>query len=332
MKFQTFCKRTAGAASLAVVLASGALAQQGSPTVTIDRSPRLMNVAGTNNLYCAGYVQTSPLSVPSGEGSDRASEIVGAYNEQDGWLRSEGNYLVINGGTNKGVRVGDLYSVVRPRGEVNSRWTNKGRLGFYVQELGVLEVVSVKPEVSWARLRTSCDSVISGDLLMPFQPRTSPVYESGPRINLFADPSGKATGRIFLARDLKEMLSRDNIVYVDLGSEDNVAVGDRLTIYRTLGKGNLFTNDWKESVSAREPNFQSDKYSGGDFSSQAPRRSGSEADGRLVSTEDTNKKRPDGVRKVVGEAVVLNVKERTATVVITRAAQEIHTGDRVEVQ
>ena len=35
---------------------------------------------------------------------------------------------------------------------------------------------------------------------------------------------------------------------------------------------------------------------------------------------------------VVGEAVVLNVKERTATVVITRTAQEIHTGDWVEIQ
>jgi hypothetical protein len=37
-------------------------------------------------------------------------------------------------------------------------------------------------------------------------------------------------------------------------------------------------------------------------------------------------------RKVVGEAVVLNVQSRTATVVITRVAQEIHTGDFVEVK
>jgi hypothetical protein len=38
------------------------------------------------------------------------------------------------------------------------------------------------------------------------------------------------------------------------------------------------------------------------------------------------------MRKVVGEAVVLNVKEKTATVVITRTASEIHTGDGVEIQ
>ena len=40
----------------------------------------------------------------------------------------------------------------------------------------------------------------------------------------------------------------------------------------------------------------------------------------------------DDFRKVVGEAVVLNVKEKTATVVITRNAQEIHPGDGVEIQ
>ena len=34
----------------------------------------------------------------------------------------------------------------------------------------------------------------------------------------------------------------------------------------------------------------------------------------------------------VGEIVILNVKEKTATAVITRTAQEIHTGDWVEVQ
>jgi hypothetical protein len=35
---------------------------------------------------------------------------------------------------------------------------------------------------------------------------------------------------------------------------------------------------------------------------------------------------------VVGEAVVLNVRERTSTVVITQTGQEIHPGDWVELQ
>ena len=58
---------------------------------------------------------------------------------------------------------------------------------------------------------------------------------------------------------------------------------------------------------------------------------GDQAGGKVVTTEKAKDGRPD-IRKVVGEGVVLNVKERTATVVVTRTAQEIHTGDWVEIQ
>jgi hypothetical protein len=44
------------------------------------------------------------------------------------------------------------------------------------------------------------------------------------------------------------------------------------------------------------------------------------------------KRRPDDLRKVVGEMVILNVQQRTATAIITRTAQEVHTGDHVELQ
>jgi hypothetical protein len=51
-----------------------------------------------------------------------------------------------------------------------------------------------------------------------------------------------------------------------------------------------------------------------------------------VTIDRAKEGRPDNLRKVVGEMVILNVKERTATAVITRNAQEILPGDWVEVQ
>ncbi|MCV4607373.1 hypothetical protein OFB74_31205, partial [Escherichia coli] len=77
-----------------------------------------------------------------------------------------------------------------------------------------------------------------------------------------------------MARDNQEVLGREQIIYVDLGAEDNVKVGDYLTIFRPLGKGNLFINDEDESVSARDEGFQSFVYRGGRFSNQAGRKSG----------------------------------------------------------
>ena len=112
----------------------------------------------------------------------------------------------------------------------------------------------------------------------------------------------------------------------------HVQVGDRLTIFRRLGKGNIFDHVQDESVAARSEGYQSDKYRGGRFSNQAARKSGEQARGRVVTTEEAREDRPGDLRKVVGEMVILNVKERTATGVITRTAQEIHPGDWVEVQ
>jgi hypothetical protein len=128
------------------------------------------------------------------------------------------------------------------------------------------------------------------------------------------------------------MLSREQIVYIDLGAEDNVQVGNYLTIFRPLGKGNLFESDEPESVSARDEGFQSNEYRGGKFSNQAARKRGNEARGKVVTTEAAKEDRPKDLRKVVGELVILSVREKTATAVIVRTAQEIHTGDWVELQ
>ncbi len=322
VSFQNVCKRVAAAVLAAfTVFSMAVVAQQTQPLTAPVMRP--MRVAERNNVYCAGYVQTSAI--------DTSRKIVGGVDEQEQFLYSQNDFIYINAGSNRGMNVGDVLSVVRPRGQVKTRWTRKGSLGAYVQEVGAVEVIRVKNEVSVAKVKTSCDNFLLGDLVMPMQTRVAPEYQQRPALDLFADPSGKKVGRLFMARDNTEALTRDYIVYIDLGAEDNVQVGDYLTIFRPLGKGNPFSGDWGESVSARDEGYGSFEYRGGRFSNQAGRKSGDHADGRVVTTERAKEGRPY-IRKVVGEMVILNVKERTATAVITRTAQEIHTGDWVEVQ
>jgi uncharacterized protein (DUF2237 family) len=307
--------------------AANSLAQRPTPTPTLNivrDDRRQMPVVAGNNLYCAGYVETNAV--------DTGSKIVGAENEQEHFIYSQGDNVYISLGANRGVKVGDRFAVVRPRGQVDTRWSRKRNLGFYVQEVGSLEVIKVKADVSVARISNSCDNFLLGDLLQPTSSRTSPVFTQRPALDVFGESSGKTSGRIFMARDNQEMLTREQIVYIDLGAEDNVKVGDYLTVYRSLGKGNLFDKSRDESVSAREDGFQSERYRGGKFSNQAPRKSGGTAEGRIVTTEKAKEGRPAGLRKVVGELVILNVKQRTATAIITRTVQEIHTGDGVEIQ
>ncbi len=320
VSFQQFLRKAVfGASAFGIVAVSAfpAFAQ----TVTAPVATQ-MSVAERNNLYCAGYVQSAPI--------DTSRRLIGAVEEQDKFLFSENDLVYINVGASRGVKAGDIMSVVRPRGQVKSEWTNKRNLGFWVEEVGALEVVRVKAEVAAARVKTSCSGFLLGDLVQPWQARTSPAFEPRANLDIFADPSGKAMGRLLFSRDGREMVTRDQIVYVDLGAEDNVQIGDRLTIFRPLGTGNVEAGT-TESVTARSYGYKSLIYKGGEFSNQSARKSGDQAKGSVITTKRAKRGRPD-IRKVVGEAVILNVKERVATVVITRTAQEIHTGDWVEVQ
>ncbi len=310
---------------LTIVFASIASAQRTQPTpIPVQVQPkRAYALAGATNLYCAGYIQSSAMST--------ANKIIGGQSEADQFNYSENNFLYINMGRDKGVNVGDVFAVVRPRGSVHSKWSKKDGLGYYVQEVGALEVVKVKQGVSAVRVKSSCDTFLLGDLVQLVEQRVSPIVEQRPPLDIFGDSSGKATGRILMSRDGAEELARDFIAYVDLGADDNVRTGDHLTVFRALQKGNLFLHPDRESARTKNYGFESDVYSGGKFSNQSARKSGDKAEGYEVRTKEVRDERP-GLRKVVGEAVVLNVKEHTATVVITRTAQEIHTGDWVEIQ
>ena len=323
MNFQRFYTKFIGTFFLISIGASAVFAQTDS-TLVVGRDDRPTTLAGKNNLYCAGFVQTSPVNT--------ANKIVGAENEQDGYVYATGDNLYISMGASKGVQVGDMFAVIRPRGRVETRWTRKDNLGFFVQEVGALEVIKVKADVSVVRVKFSCDNLLLGDLLQAVPTRTSPLAQQRPVLDLFAEPTGKSSGRIFMARDGQEMLGTEQIVYLDLGAEDNVQVGDYLTVFRPLGKGNLHQTVWKESVAARDEGFQSDEYRGGKFSNQAARKTGETARGKVETTQAVKKDRPKNLRKIVGEVVILNVKERTATAMIVRTAQEIHTGDYVELQ
>ncbi len=310
--------------ALTIPFAAQVQTEQPVVQVTLTERPKpAQAIAGRNNLYCAGYIQTNAIGT--------ANKIIGGQDEADKYIYAQNDFLYINMGNDKGVNVGDVFAVIRPRGAVKSKWSKKD-VGFFVQEVGAVEVVNVKREVSVVRVKTSCDNFLLGDLVELVPIRTSPVVEQIAPLNRFGDPSGKAMGRILMARDSHEMITRDQIAYVDLGADENVRIGDRLTVFRPLAKGNLFLHPDREAVSSRDYGFESEVYKGGKFSNQSARKTGDKAQGGEVRTRDVRKDRPNYLRKVVGEAVVLNVKERTATIVITRTGQEIHTGDWVEIQ
>lgn len=307
--------------------------QSSRPEVVLPPADQTPRVANRSTLLCAGFIKFQ--RIPD------SPEIVGAEQEQEQRIFSDGDIVYLNAGSQQGIKDGDRFQVIRPRGEVKGVHRQKrGPLGIYVQEVGMLQVFKVRENTAEAQITFTCDSVRLGDLLRRVPHKESPLQRPEVVLDHFADPSGKQTGRLMMARDGREMVTKNDVVYIDLGSEDKVAPGDYLTIYRPLGTGNITRADNEENARGRATGFQSDRFRGGGYSIQAQRAKDStafvDADGvyrfRPITTKEIKRDRPPMPRKIVGEMVIIDVQLRTATAIITRIAAEVHTGDWVEIQ
>jgi hypothetical protein len=308
-------------------------AQQTRPTVVVPTHDETVKVAVRSTLYCAGYIKYQRFG--------KLPEIVGAEEEQEQRNFTDGEVVYVNQGSQQGIKVGDRFQIIRPRGEVKHvHRQKKGFLGVFVQEVGMLEVFKVNENTSAAQITFSCETILLGDLLTKAPYRESPIVRSDLALDRFADPTNKQNGRVMMARDGRELLTRNDIVYIDLGSEDKVAPGDYLTIYRPLGTGTVTRVDNEENARGRSIGFSSDRFRGGGFSTQGQRAKDSTAlvdnEGfyrfRPITTKEIKRDRPKMPRKIVGEMVIIDVQTRTATAVITRVTSEVHTGDWVEIQ
>ena len=318
---------------LAFAPANNAQTPAPTPTVVLPSSEQPRQVTGQSSLYCAGFIKYERLP--------HMPEIVGAEEEQEQRKFADGDIVYLNAGSQQGIKEGQNFQIIRPRGSVKDVHKQKsGFVGTFVQDIGQLQVFKVREHVSAARVTFSCDQILLGDLLAQIPDRESPMQRPEENLDRFADPSGKQTGRLMMAKDSREMVTRNDIVYIDLGAEDQIKRGDYLTIYRPLGTGNITRIDNEESARGRTPGFQSDRYRGGGFGNQASRSKDSTgfvtSEGRYrykpISSKQVKRDRPLMPRKIVGEMVVIDVQTRTATAIITRVAGEVHTGDWVEIQ
>jgi len=320
-------------ALLALAFTTNAQSPAPTPQVIAPTAVAAPRVAGDSTLYCAGYIRFQKLS--------HMPEIVGALEEQEQHSFSDGDVVYLNAGSQQGIKEGQNFQIIRPRSTVKGVHRQKrGFLGIYIQEIGQLRVFKVNENTSAARINFTCDPALLGDLLAPVPDRESPLLRADANLDQFAEPTGKQTGRLMMAKDSREMVTRNDIVYIDLGGEDKINRGDYLTIYRPLGTGNITRVDNEENARNRAAGFQSDRFRGGGFSSLGSRAKDSTAfvnsEGRYrhrpITTKEVKDHRPLMPRKIVGEMVVINVEARTATAIITRAVGEVHTGDWVEIQ
>lgn len=121
------------------------------------------------------------------------------------------------------VQPGDLYSLFSPGEPVIHPQTNR-KVGYLVEDIGTVRIVAVNEEVATGEIDKAYQEIERGARLRPYQPAPASIE--------LKRASSALTGTLIEAHDGKLALSQYDIVYLDLGSEDGLQVGNLLNISR----------------------------------------------------------------------------------------------------
>jgi hypothetical protein len=266
-------------------------AQPGSATNSPDYSA----------VNCSGFV------------SDRVPDDMRVISGEQSNLKitfSHGDYVYINRGRDKGVQVGDRFSVVRPDKDPVDvpwfKWQNKliKAMGQLYTDAGQLHVVNVQPNVSIAQVDFSCGYVQRGDIVRPYVERPSPPFKDASTFDHFAPVSGKRVAMVVAAKDYTQLYGKYAAVYVNLGSNQGVRIGDYFRIFRYEGT--------LAETAPQTRNYQYELYGFGSAHAKYSWR--------------------DLPREVIGEGIVINEAPNASTMLITYSSLEVYAGDYVEVE
>jgi peptidoglycan-associated lipoprotein len=133
-------------------------------------------------------------------------------------------------------KVGDRFTIFRPTAHVYHPVT-RDYMGRHVVILGIIEIYQESDAgIALAKIVQAFDSVTPGDLLKPFAiPPPIPAQQV---------TSGPVAGLIVDFKASRGLMAQGEIVYIDRGEADGVALGDRFTVTRrgrrlAAGEGNL---------------------------------------------------------------------------------------------
>ncbi len=185
---------------------------------------------------CTGFIASSSVPrdlVVLGGGDDDFHSVVRQF--------VQGDSVFIVRHKDQPMEVGTEYRVVRPARELFITRHYQGqeldlrRVGQPYEDVAQVQVTHVNPEGVVARVTFSCESILPGDTLMPFQPRPIPEYTVSQPMDHFAPlDSNKPHGRIVASRNNFGYLGHGTVVYLSLGETEGTRTGERFRIYKLL--------------------------------------------------------------------------------------------------
>jgi len=306
---------------LLMVTATLAVAQSSTTAITPDASGIVntsVNVPFVRfqtptaaDIYCAGFLTKD--RVPD------ANYVNGGLQTPTS-TKFETGELVYLAGT--GYQAGQLYSIVREMRDANEYEVYPGErkvlaaAGHPYGEIGRVRVVDTRSHSAIAQVEFSCDPINPGDVAVPFVEKPPVTFHVPGHFDRFAPANGKLSGRIVLGKDFDTVLGTGMKLYMNMGSNQGVKVGDYFRVVRSYTStlrdpvdSLSFKAQTSEDTQMRPPAFEANRF---------------------TKTKGANIHVGDLPRRAVGEVVVLNVTPTSSSAMVVFALEDVYAGDTVE--
>jgi len=224
-----FVLGTSGAVLLGQELSGGGLATKPQQITRIEAiAPQTTEAAPQplgyeDEVSCFGYI--GPLQ------DQFVASVIGAENVAEQTDFTDHNLLYLDGGYDRGIKVGDEFWLVTAGDEVFHPITGVS-MGRFYQYRGRAKVVCIEGRTATVRVTLACTDIPMGSFLKAYEPVPIPLGRRLPS-NQICDPaSGKPHGRIVLTRDGIFAIGTGTDVVIDLGIAEGLQPGDQLSIFR----------------------------------------------------------------------------------------------------
>jgi hypothetical protein len=315
-------KKTGLLLVLALILtASFAVAQQPLTTAT----PNAAGIVETSvnvpyvrfqtptaaDIYCAGFLTKD--RVPD------ANYVNGGIQTPMTTKFATGELVYLAG---SGYQAGQLYSIVRELRDVNEYELYPGQrkimaaAGRPYGDIGRVRIVDTRNHSAIAQVEFSCDPINPGDVAIPFVEKSLIAFHVPGHFDRFAPANGKLSGRVVLGKDFDGFLGTGTKLYMNMGSNQGVKVGDYFRVVRS------YTETLKDPVDSLS--FKAST------SEDTQMRPASFEANRFTKTKGPDIHVADLPRRAVGEVVVLNVTPTASSAMVVFALEDVHAGDTVE--
>jgi hypothetical protein len=286
-------------------------APQGTVLTTASFPSERVQTPTYADLYCAGFI--SKQTLPD------ANYVAGGLETPSTTKFTRGDIVFLQG---TGYNLGAEYEIIRALQDMNEyeMYPGEKRLlretGQPYEEVGRVKVIDTRTRVAVAQVEYSCDGLNPGDTAIPFAEKQMVSFHVPMSLDRFLPASNRLSGRIVMGKDFDSQLGTGQKVYLNVGANQGVKVGDYFRAVRTYDADLLdpvdslsfaasMTDDTQKKPAVMDPNFLT------------------RTNGPVVHVADLP-------RRAVGEIVIIGVTPTTATGMIVFAMETVHAGDGVE--